>query len=790
MRKFLYIICISVFLAGCSSPIYDIDAQVRRAERYASQGREYTHRAINLYKELISKQRSGALKEDLKVKLGDLYLSEGQYREAIDCFRGSNSDLAKKRLAISYVKNAQEGDALAIFERMGKVKDDEYLYYYGQALEKKNLYDKALDIYALVSENSKFYNQAKSRIEAINLSAKGLGEQDIASIIKNAPKKEDYPEAGAAILLSDEMFEVFNNNTSESDTHLMVKIFNDRGKESYSEIHIEYDSTFEDVKLEYARTIKPDGTVVYVGDKNIRDVSIYLNYPLYSNARAKIISMPEVEEGSIIEYRAKVTTNQLVNKKDFILNYAAQDVDPILNTKLVVKIPKDRSFNYKIINAQYNTFLAKLDPQVSETIDSKIFSWHLKDIPEVLPEPSMPPAARINPIVEMSSFSKWEDIYKWWYELYKDKISINQGIQNKIDDLVKDKQAQEDKIRAIYNFCAQDIRYVAVEYGQAGYEPHKAVDIFQNKYGDCKDKAILLIAMLRAIGINAYPVLIGTSDVLDLNTDFPSLTFNHCIAVVNLNDRWLFMDPTGQTVSFGDLPSMDQDRQVFLVLDDGYKIESTPLFASDKNYSHIKMDVKINTDETIYVKRDVDTRGVFQQAQRYWLKFTKPKLIEDTLQATANNFAPGAKLTNYNVKNADSLDENVILDYEFNAPEFLTKAGKSRLIPQLGGIDISSVSKEKRVYPIESEVLVENITDAEMEIPKSLIVKYMPENIKVDSDWFDFENSYTKKSNKILFSQKYKTKKKIILQDEYSKYKKLVEDIARRINQNIILEEK
>jgi hypothetical protein len=106
--------------------------------------------------------------------------------------------------------------------------------------------------------------------------------------------------------------------------HYLVKIFNERGKEEFSELHIGYDSTFEEVKLEYARTIKPDGTVVYVGDKNIRDVSEYLNFPLYSNARIKIISMPEVAEGVIIEYRAKVFRRRRAHKTGKILHNIPQ----------------------------------------------------------------------------------------------------------------------------------------------------------------------------------------------------------------------------------------------------------------------------------------------------------------------------------------------------------------------------------------------------------------------------------------------------------------------------------
>jgi len=790
MKKILCILWIAAVFAGCDLVKQNNNSKLQLANFYASQSQRYTTKAIKLYQELIGKDLEPSLKEETRIKLADLYLSTGRYEDAVQCLGKSISQKAQKKLAIAYFENSQFSDALAQFDRLGKLDDSEYLYYYGQTLEKHNLYDKALDIYSLIGKSSGNYSRTKERINSINLSEGAELSKDIEGIVKNSPTQEDYPEAGAIVLLADEEFEAFADNTAKYDVHMMVKIFNERGKEAFSEIQLGYDSTFEELKLDFARTIKPDGTVAYAGDKNIRDVSIYLNYPLYSNARAKIISMPEITEGAIVEYKATVFHKQLVNEKDFIMNYVVQENEPVKLAKFKVTIPEGRNLNYKIINSEYNKFSADLNPKVENVGNKKVFSWQMENIPEVIPEPDMPPTSRSNPIVLISTFNNWDEIYQWWYNLYKEKINVDSDIQDKINELIKNKNSEEEKLRSIYNFCAQEIRYVAVEYGQAGYEPHEAAEIFKNKYGDCKDQAILLVSMLRAVGFKAYPVLIGTYDSLDLNKDFPSIAFDHCIAVVDFQGQWIFMDPTGETVTFGDLPAMDQDRMVFVVLDDGYKIIPTPIFPAEKNSSHIKMDIKINPDESIYSKRNVRTSGIAQQGQRYWLKFTKPKLIEETLKGTASNIATGARLINYKIENAGDLDKDIVLEYEFQAPEFLTKVGKSRLIPQLGGIDTSSMVKEERVYPLEYPVGTETTTDIAISIPSSFIVKYLPQDVKVDSSWFDFENTYIKNENTVYFHEITKLKKRFISQAEYKEYKQLTEDIARKTNQNIMLEEK
>ena len=120
----------------------------------------------------------------------------------------------------------------------------------------------------------------------------------------------------------------------------------------------------------------------------------------------------------------------------------------------------------------------------------------------------------------------------------------------------------------------------------------------------------------------------------------------------------------------------------------------------------------------------------------------------------------------------------------------LFRSGKARLVPQLGSIGTDSVVKEERVYPLEYPVGAETITNITIKLPSNLMVEYLPEDIKIDSQWIDFENKYVKNNSIIYFYERYRLKKKFISQDEYKDYKKLLEDIARKANQNITLEEK
>jgi tetratricopeptide (TPR) repeat protein len=785
MKNKIIIFCeyLAVFLlSGCA-----LNANIKDAKSLALESDRYFQQSVQRYKELISiKPNNG----NQRYELGLLYYQHGQFDKAVEELKNIELPWAKKFLAISFYRLGNFVDALEIFHKQ-QLEDDEYLYFYGLTCEKLNLFDQALGIYKKI-KSKEFSGLSVDRAWRIEkqINSPDMQELDpkVFDIIKNAPDSENYPQAAGLVLFCDEKIEISPQDTQIFYLHYMVKILNERGKDVYSEAAIDYDSTFEKVELEYARTIKPDGKVAEVGSRHIRDVSKYMNFPLYSNARVFIISFPEICEGAVVEYKLKVRRNRLMNKKDTILSYPLQALDPIILENFVIELPAGKKLNMKFLNEEYNDFKAQLNPSIRDAGSVKIYSWQFKDLPQIIPESNMPPDVKINPTIILSTFQTWQEIYDWWWDLAKDKISADSSIKEKVRELIGQAKDPQTKARAIYNFCAQKIRYVAVEYGQAGHEPHQAADIFKNKYGDCKDQAILLVTMLKEAGLVAWPVLISTKDYYNLNEDFPTAMFNHCIASVLIEGEIVFLDPTAETCSFGDLPPADYDRKVLVIKEDGFAIKNTPLYPASHNLSQQYFKVKVNQDETIDVEKTIYTQGVYQQGQRYWLLYTPPELIGQQLQEKIQEVSIGAKLDGYRAKNASDLDKPVSLSYNFKGPEYFTSAGLLRIMPQLSVIDRKLVSREKRRYPIELEFLDSLETDFEFIMPEDLAVKYMPDNISEDNPWLALKVEYGQKGNAIYFKQRAQFKKDTITQGEYPDFKKSFEELSKKIKQRIVLE--
>lgn len=758
------------------------------ASNYARISASYYRKAVDAYQKLIA---SNPQKAPLYEALGRLYFSHGEYEQAAQVLRQSPAPQSRKYLAISLYRLGDFTGALEVFNRNAP-DDDEFRYYHALTAERLNLYDQALALYQEIRERD-FAVLALRRSEDIEKGgpARAMIEDvdpAVAALIRQSPDERAYPQAGALILSCEERIEITPDNRQISTLHYIVKILNDRGKEKFSETGISYDSTYEKVELRFARTVKPDGTVADVGSRHIRDVSRYMNFPLYSNARVYIISFPEVAAGAVIEYSLKIYNNEMINKKDTVISYSLKDHEPILKADFSVVVPQEKRLHLKTINEEYNTSGIRLSPDIAQETGCRVYSWHFKDIPQIVPEPHMPPDADINPAFLISTFESWREIYTWWWGLAAPKIKADRAISDKVQELIKDASGDEEKARAVYDFCAQKIRYVAVEYGQAGYEPHKASDIFSNKYGDCKDQAILLVTMLREAGIPAWPALIPTNDSYRMHEDFPAMFFNHCIAATSLKGGIVFMDPTAETCSFGDLPPADQERNVLVCKDEGFEILATPLYGASRNMIKQSSRIKLSNDESIAAEKTTQAYGFYGQGQRYWLLYTQPELIAVALKERIQSFSIGAALENYTMENVNRLTDPVVLKYAFRGPEYGSIAGKLRILPHLASLDASLVAQDTRTYPIDFTVPSVQEYDFEIELPDRFRIKYMPSSIRQESPWMDYAVTYRRDKGRVYVTQRTLLKTKRVSRDEYDKFKRFVGNVAKQIKESIVLE--
>jgi len=747
-----------------------------------------TERLEALYRQKAQGYEAGVKKqpgdEALKFEAAEFYYRFHEYNKTIDLLKESKSDQAQLLSAKAYAKSGDLSRALELFERLKEISDDEALFLYGQTAQNSNLYPKAAELFAKVK--GEYQKQAQTALKAIDIKVEEGVPAEIKKLLEEHQQfLSQIKDEETVTLLADEETEVNSNNTMLTKSHIVQKVLKEKGKE-IAEVELEYDSTYERIELEFARTVTPDGKVVYAGKQNIRDVSKYLNFPLYSNARALIVSMPSVEIGSIIEYKAKVYSSQMVHKDDFSFVYGLRDKNPIAHEAFRLTTPLGKKVFFKEVNQQ--NFDGSLLPKVSEEGGRKIYTWDFKNVEPIISEEHMPPLSLVNPAIKISSFTSWQEIYDWWKELSAGKLQATPEMKKFLAGLIKDCKSDYEKLQAIHAFCAQNIRYVALEYGQGGYEPHKAEEVFLNRYGDCKDQAILLTTLLREAGLKAYPVLIATQGVYDTAEDFPSTTFNHAICCAQIDGKLIFMDPTASTSALDELPDGDQDRSVLVFFDDAGKIVKTPLLTTSAIIYHTAID--IDSNEEALVSRSVNTYGTIAASQRYFLKYTHPEQIKEVLQEKMKDLSPSSELLDYSIKDLDDFTKTPQLLYKFKAGQILNHAGNLRILPAIAdaGIDSGYTGKDKRKFDLYFDGLFKKNCTVTINLPPGFKAKYLPADKTISTPWFDFKASYAVKNNALDFSQEFIVKEKVVKNVDYPAFKEKLQEIFYLLREEAILE--
>ena len=432
--------------------------------------------------------------ENLHNYLGLIQLHRGKVGEAIAELRESirlfpNDIWARQRLASIYEDHQRYFEAQLQYQQLLEV-------------DPKNLFAMTR-LQALATLNP-------SLNLTVTVPPVSILKPDVSDIIANSPTASDYPEADVLILFNHFSHDVLPTGQSRYTTHQVVKLLNERGIQKYGDVAIPYQPNSQNIGINIARTIKPDGTVHLPPDEAFNDVTPpgLLSYNLYSDQMWRVISMVGLEPGVCIEYQVTLEdklANVTGNKTWITGGYNFQSSEVTLETTFALRVPKDYDIQWKTDNFE-------LEPMVSDEEDNVVlYIWQSGEMPALKLEEGMPHINDIAPRLRYSSIETWDDVYKWYKELANGRYTPDEHIQATVEKLTVNLSTDEAIVRKLYHFVAKKIRYVGIELGQSAYQPSYATEVLQKQYGDCKDKTTLLISMLNIAGIKAYPVIVSTS---------------------------------------------------------------------------------------------------------------------------------------------------------------------------------------------------------------------------------------------------------------------------------------
>ncbi len=472
-------------------------------------------------------------------------------------------------------------------------------------------------------------------------------------------------------------------------------------------------------------------------------------------------------------------------KNNFFTEDYFGGLSPLKKSVYKLTVPKGAYYKY----AEYG-FKGK--PKIIKGAKNTTLIWTLWNRKKIVPEKMGPGGSLIIPHLTVSSVKSWNKVASWYKRLTKDVIKPGRELSSYINKLASLKKTKSEKIKEIYNFAAKKIRYVGYEFGIDGYKPSNVNTIFKKRFGDCKDHATLFSSMLRQIGVKAYPVLIPTSEIPDMNPEIPTpFVFDHEITAIRLKSgKFLFADTTSNVTTFGDLPPMDQGRNV-LILANGIGITAkTPVYPPSKNNIYTKEYASVSDSGALKASSVIVYTGAYDMYKRYIYSVSSKRKKKTAVLNEVMNISPEAKLTGFSFKNGNSLTKPFIEKISFSAVGYAGKKGNTVLIriPLRTKNELSKITApNRRKYYLKFGYNFSEKSTVYLKVPENYKPVFIPKSIKIQNIVGQFKAGYKIKNNIIIFNSYFSVNGYKISPENYSAAKKLFNETIKALNGQVLI---
>ncbi|HID93183.1 MAG TPA: DUF3857 domain-containing protein [bacterium (Candidatus Stahlbacteria)] len=609
---------------------------------------------------------------------------------------------------------------------------------------------------------------------------------------------ENYPDAHTVIVFDSTVVVVDTEGEKSRTQHKLIKILTPYGRDKFSEATITYCTAYETTYVLMARVIRPNGIVIDVKKQDIKDLPIPVSENLnlfIPNVRIKKIIFPQLEVGSAIEWKVQRIFKKPPMENNFSEFLVFADTEPIISKAYTLKMPVGMPLNYRVRNGM-------LGFKESTIGNNKIYSWEARDVPMIMPEPAMPPLPDVATKLLVTTFTSWDALSKWYYELAKESFEPNDAIAEKVNELTSTAQDDKEKIMSIYQFVNQNIRCVEpVLLGiRKIYKPAPAPITFENRYGSRADIAALLVAMLKKLGIDAYVALTSSSIIVE--DDIPAYQFDRTIVAVKQEDgTYLYMDPVEGQMYF--LTPYEQNKGILVCSRNGEDLAFTPIVSVDKNVINVMIRSKLRYDKTIEGSITIKPEGFFD-----WMLRTKFSLItalemKQMFQKMVRDISTSAKLTEFYASDVSDIQTPITIEMRYNASSYGVETedriyfkppGPTSLLTSiciLGQIESTTWDLPKRVYPIYLESTIGIRIFETVETPSEYVVEAVPDSIYIEYKDFSYKVSYkVVEKNKVTGEIELLLKSPFIPTTEYSNLRNMLKEVALTGNKVIILSTK
>jgi Domain of Unknown Function with PDB structure (DUF3857)/Transglutaminase-like superfamily len=384
-------------------------------------------------------------------------------------------------------------------------------------------------------------------------------------------------------------------------SHAEMLATNDSAAHNIAQHRVEYSESMETVEILEAFTRKANGKMLEVDRTQIFPQAPpgSPQLPMFNDHKQKVIVFPDVSADDTVVYTIKQThkppfAEQFFFGGVFFRGVAFEDV------QISITLPKVMAAHVEAPGVEH---------QVEESGESITHKFLYRNPRPPVAEPAALSPWDTEPHYVISTFADYAAVVAAYRQLAAGKAAVTPRIQALADEITAGTSDRREQAHRIYDWVSKHIRYVAVFLGNGGYEPHEAVKILENGYGDCKDHVTLLEALLKAKGIASVPVLIDSGNRYRVPEAATPAAFNHVLSYLPEFD--LYVDSTAGVAPFGILPVTEYGKPAALAVEPGTSLTHLPLVATEENEETLQTTAQLSPGGTVSGQSTTTASGPF-----------------------------------------------------------------------------------------------------------------------------------------------------------------------------------
>jgi hypothetical protein len=607
-------------------------------------------------------------------------------------------------------------------------------------------------------------------------------------------KPADYPSANVVTVLNEQNVVYQADGQFSNTTHEAELVLTTAGKSEAASTSLPYAKDAEKLEVLLAQVVKKDGKVVPVDKKDIQDTEQSGAMNIYDpNGRAVKVTFGNLAVGDVAEVSYRLTRATPTRVGFFNDIFMFQSTSPLLEATYTVDGPA----KLPLVTEVYHRDRApKIEEARTPAGDRIHYRWTVRRSPQLVPEAAMNFTSEL-PVLIVSTDPSWRHFSKWWSELTAPQLQASPEIKDKVKELTKGAKTDEDKIKALYDFVAQDIRYRGLGVGpRTGYTPRTAHETFTSRWGVCRDVSILLTSMLRESGLEAYPVLTNVGDPVLPKIAYDG--FNHAIvAMPKPGGGWRYLDPTAKN-NTSLLPGNEAEQDTLVSTAKGENLSRIPALEPGANLGHAIAQTTIRPDGSMTSKVKLETRGIFDLVVRSVAAMMSEDQQRQVVEQILHHALPDAKLVSIQLSNAMALFQPMTVSIEIEVPNAAPKLGDYRLartlvtsgalglveslLPQMLG------ALPTRHYGLDAHVTFQYDEDETVTLPAEAKLVALPNSARASSRVSEVTAQCTKQSGTTLTCHRsFQLKSRFIDPEQYKVLRGALATLGQIARQPVIL---